>query len=193
MIDIRFTNECVAELQAEMAVLLRGTSIVTGNVGQVVTGPAESNAAPANKRMTAAEKKAAEKAAQEAATGTGQSISTGAKRSDPAVDKQDAADEAADTAATKAVDLTHDDVKKMLGGYVQAYGMAAAQEDGTGFIGAPKISEIPNTQTALAAAIIGIAQAIEKNPKKRDIAGDGLSAEKTAELKPIVAAAIAVK
>lgn len=192
-IDVQFHAATVAELHLEMHALLIGhanrpstTAVATGTV------------ATDEPRMTAAQKKAAEKAAKEAAEAaaaahTASNISTGEDRTDPAADKQDAKDEAADTAATKAVDLTHDDVKKLLGGYVMAYGMEAAQADGTGFIGAPKISEIPNTQAALAAAIIGIAKGINYNPNKRELNGDGLSPEKTAELKLIITAAMAVK
>jgi hypothetical protein len=192
MINVSFNCQTVDELQVEMRSLLNGqggssTEAVTQRIADATAAVTEARKpASGRTRQTAAEKAAA-------ATTTGQGVSTGEERTDPAVDAQDAKDEAADTAAAKTVDLTHDGVKKMLGGYVQAYGMEAAQADGTGFIGAPKISEIPNTQVALAKAIIGIAQGIEKNPNKRDIAGDGLSAEKTAELKPLVTAALAVK
>jgi hypothetical protein len=191
-IDVHFNNASVAELHLEMHALLIGHAHRPGPVTNAeIVARAEPIDAP--KAVTAAQKKAAEKAAKEAAAAAQQAISTGEERTDPAADKQDAADETAETAATKTVDLTHDDVKKLLGGYVMAYGMEAAQADGTGFIGAPKISEIPNTQAALAAAIIGIAKGINNNPNKREINGDGLSPEKTAELKTIVAAAMAVK
>lgn len=191
MIEVKFTNESVVELQGEMRTLLNGEGRSTGpatgeQTAGGTTAPKPDKPASGRTRQTAAEKAAA-------ATTTGQGVSTGEERVDSAADAQDAADEAAETAKTKPVDLTHDDVKKMLGGYVMAYGMEAAQADGAAFIGAPKMSEIPNTQAALAKAVIGIAQGIEKNPNKRDIAGDGLSAEKTAELKIIVTAAMAVK
>lgn len=119
-------------------------------------------------------------------------ISTGEERVDPkdspADEKQDAKDEAADTAAQqpKPMVLTHDSVRSLLGGYVQAFGMAAAQEDGPKLIGIAKISEIPDDQKALAKAVIAIATGIEKNPHKRTLEGDGIEAEKMAEMKPIV-------
>lgn len=65
---------------------------------------------------------------------------------------QDAADEAAETAAEKAKTggkLTLDDVRNVIGLYVKAYGMPAAQEDGPKIIasvcgeGAVKVSDIP--------------------------------------------------
>jgi hypothetical protein len=71
--------------------------------------------------------------------------------------------------------------------------MAAAQEDGTEIIQVPKISDLKDEQPALAKAVIAVASAIEKNPHKRDLVGDGITAEKLAELKPIVQAAMAVK
>lgn len=170
---------------------MAGTAISTGTVTSEQT-----NDTP---RPTASQRKAAEKAAKEAAEAAAkaaqQAISTGEERVDPEADKQDAKDEAAETAKEKAADpvkLTHDDVKKMLGVYVQMYGMEAAQADGEGFIGCKKISEIPDTQAALAAAVLGIANGIEKNPKSRDVAGE-LDPEKLAALKPVVAAAKAVK
>lgn len=185
MINITITNDTVDGLHVDLWALLNGHRATATNA------PTETTAAPTKEKPVSGRTREKNKA--EAAAEAKANISTGEERSDPAVDAQDAADEKAETAATKPVDLTHDDVKKMLGGYVQAYGMAAAQEDGVGFIGAPKISEIPNTQAALSAAVIGIAKAIETNPKKRDIAGDGLTPEKTAELKVIVTAALAVK
>lgn len=192
MIRLELHNETVDGLHEDLRALLAGTSVGTiaaiggAGVGQQTEKP-----------PTAAQKKAAEKAAKEAAEAAAkaaqQAISTGEERIDPAADKQDAADEKAETAVTKTVDLTHDDVKKLLGGYVMAYGMEAAQADGVSMISAPKISEIPSDQKALAKAILGIAKALNDNTFKRDLNGDGLTAEKTAELKPIVQAAMAVK
>lgn len=190
IVNIQLTGESGGEIANDLRHLLNSMTAYKGEPidAQGAVNVAQTTEAP---RMTAAQKKAAEKAAKEAAVQ--QAISTGEERTDPAADKQDAADEKAETAATKPVDLTHDDVKKMLGGYVMAYGMEAAQADGVSMIGAPKISEIPSTQAALAAAVLGIATAINSNPHKRDLNGDGLSAEKTAELKVIVQAAQAVK
>jgi hypothetical protein len=184
-VDVHVHAATVGELHAEMRALLNGESQTTA-------------AAPITAevgRLTPAQKKAAEKAAKEAAAaaaGTGQGISTGEERAETA---QDAKDEAADTKAAtpEPVKLNHDSVRAMLGGYVQAYGMAAAQEDGVKLIGTAKISELKDDQAVLAKAVIEIGTGIEKNPHKRDIAGDGITAEKLAELKPIVAAALAVK
>lgn len=193
-INITITADNAVLAQEEMRVLLNGSTGAVGTTNFTPSGPiAETAEQP---RMTAAQKKAAEKAAKEAAEAAAkaaqQAISTGEERVDPAADKQDAKDEAAEKAA-EPVKLTHDSVRAVLGGYVQAYGMAAAQEDGAKLIKIAKISEIPDDQAALAAAVIAIATGIEKNPHKRDIAGDGITAEKLAELKPIVAAAVAVK
>lgn len=91
-------------------------------------------------------------------------------------DVADAADEAAETAAVKEAagnTLTHDDVRNALGAYVKAYGMPAAQEDGPAVItlmfgeGKAKVSDIPNTQEALAKAVAGIKEMTTKNPYSR--------------------------
>lgn len=187
MISVTIDGANAAELHAELRALLAGDanriSPTAADVAKLeAPGGAQEKRPSGRTRAAAADKAAA-----------AQAISTGEERVDPEADKHDAADEAAESAKTKPADLTHDDVKKLLGGYVQAYGMEAAQADGVDFIFAPKISEIPNTQAALAKAIIGIASAINSNPKKRELNGDGLSAEKLAELKPIVQAAQAVK
>jgi hypothetical protein len=187
-VDVHFNAATVAELHLEMHALLighpnrPGTSAITGEASNTA-GPIAPDK-PASGRTREKNKAAAEQP----------NISTGEERVDPEADKQDAADEAADTkAATAPMRLTHDSVRVVLGGYVQAFGMAAAQEDGAKLIATPKISEVHYTQAALAKAVIAIAQGIEKNPYKRDLAGDGITAEKLAELKPIVAAAMAVK
>lgn len=196
-ISITIDGNTAEDIQRELRNLLNGEGRSTGPVtGGALSGVVAGNTESTEKPLTAAQKKAAEKAAKEAAEAAAkaaqQAISTGEERVDPAADKQDAKDEAAEKAA-EPVKLTHDSVRAVLGGYVQAYGMAAAQEDGAKLIKIAKISEIPDDQAALAAAVIAIATGIEKNPHKRDIAGDGITAEKLAELKPIVAAAVAVK
>lgn len=87
--------------------------------------------------------------------------------------KQDAADEAQEAAEkTDGAPLTHDSVRAELAKYVQAYGMAAAQEDGPKVIGLlfegkTKVSDIPDTQGDLAAVIAGVREMLEKNPFKR--------------------------
>ncbi|MGZ5987421.1 MAG: hypothetical protein ACXWLZ_00090 [Rhizomicrobium sp.] len=161
--------------------------MLTGNTESASEVAAATGKRPSGRTRQAAADKAA------AATGTtGQAISTGEERVDPATEAQDKADEAAET-KVEPVKLNHDSVRKMLGGYVMAYGMEAAQADGVGLIGTAKISDLKDDQAVLAKAVIAIAQGIEKNPNKREIAGDGITAEKLAELKPIVAAALAVK
>lgn len=194
-VDVHFNSPTVADLQIEMAVLLHGHR----PAGHLANGPvtnaeivARSEPVAPPKRQTAAEKKAAEKAAAEAAASTGQSISSGEERTDPAADKQDAADEAAEK-PFEPVKLTHDSVRAVLGGYVQAFGMAAAQEDGSKLIAIAKISEIPDTQAALAKAVLAIADGIENNPYQRALVGDGITPEKVKDLVPTIAAARLVK
>jgi hypothetical protein len=190
MINITIQCASAEEAQHEMRMLLNG-----GPAGPVSTAPVAEQTTAAEPRMTAAQKKAAEKAAKEAAEAA--AAAEAAKQPATAEDKQDAKDEAADTAAQKAADpvkLTHDDVKKVLGAHVQAYGMAASQADVKLLLNdAEKLSAIPDTQQALAAAILSIANAIEKNPRKHEIAGDGLEADTIAAITPLVQAARAVK
>lgn len=110
-------------------------------------------------------------------------ISTGDERvgpeDAPEVQAQDAADEAAESAAATAEDpkLTHDDIRRELGAYMKKYGMAAAQEDGPKlfalvFPGAvpAKISDILDTQEALGKALAGIQEMSTKNPYQRAVA-----------------------
>lgn len=87
-------------------------------------------------------------------------------RVDPADEAQDEVDEAEESAAT-AADLTHDDVRQALGAYAKAYGMPSAMEDGPKLINAAKVSDIPDTQDALSAAVKAISEAISANPFKR--------------------------
>lgn len=193
-VHIQVSGESGGEITNELRSLLNG---LTGYRGEPIATPADV-ATAAEPKMTASQRKAAEKAAKEAAEKAAQqAISTGEERVDPEAAKQDAADEAADTAKEKTaepVKLTHDDVKKVLGAHVQAYGMAASQADVKLLLNdAEKLSAIPDTQQALAAAIISIAAAIEKNPRKHEIAGDGLEKETIAAITPLVQAARAVK
>ena len=107
-------------------------------------------------------------------------ISTGAERIGPANPEdaaQDAADEAAEAEKVKAAaggKLTHDDVRSALKGYVTAFGMQAAMEDGPKVItlvvgeGKVKVSDIPDDQDVLAKVIAGIEEMTAKNPFKRD-------------------------
>lgn len=73
----------------------------------------------------------------------------------PEVQQQDAADEAAETEAAKTDEkLTLDDVRNVLGNYVKAYGMNAAQEDGPKLLAevcgaeVTKVSQVPEDKIA---------------------------------------------
>ncbi len=167
------------------------TEDLSNRIAEATTESTKSRKAR-EKAAEAAAKAAAEAAAKEKAA---QNIANGGEHTDPAVEKQDAADEAADAKAAtpEPIRFNHDTVRKMLGGYVQAYGMEAAQTDGAKLIEIAKISDLADDQKVFAKAIIAIASGIEKNPYSREIAGDGITAEKLAELKPIVQAAMAVK
>lgn len=182
MISITINADTAGELQSQLQLLLAG-------IGGLAPVPQAANE-PAPRRQTAAERKAAEKAEAEAKAAA-EAAAKAATPEGKAADTQDAKDEAKDQPA--AVTLNHDSVRSMLGLYVQAYGMTAAQEDGPKIIGGGKISELPTDQPALAKAVLAIVNAVETNPYKRTIAGDGIDAAKVAELKPIVDAARAVK
>lgn len=131
------------------------------------------------KRRTKAEIEA-DNAAQAQPEPEQPNISTGAERIDPANpedDAQDAADEAAEAEKVKAAaggKLTHDDVRAALKGYVTAFGMQAAMEDGPKVItlvvgeGKVKVSDVPDDQDVLAKVIAGIEEMTAKNPFKRD-------------------------
>lgn len=126
-------------------------------------------------------------------------ISSGENRvgpeDDPAeVQEQDAADEAAESAAAaKPETLSLDDVRKLAGQYVQKYGAAAAQADGAGIIGealgpvpagslAPdgvtqtdrwRIALIPEDQDSLRKAVDAWHRAVEENPMNREVVSVG--------------------
>lgn len=70
-------------------------------------------------------------------------ISTGEERADPAEESSDEP-------------LTHDDVRNALGDYAAKFGMPAAQKNGPKFMGADKISAIPDDQDALRKAVDAI-------------------------------------
>lgn len=138
--------------------------------------------APGRARRTKeeiAEDEAADKAEASApATEETPLISTGEERIDPTTAEdaaQDAADEAAEVEATKAPELTHDDVRAALQKYLAAYGTPAAMEDGpkvlTMLFGAEvtKVSAVPGDQESLAKAVAGIEEMTTKNPFKRKV------------------------
>ncbi|HEV2155453.1 hypothetical protein [Bradyrhizobium sp.] len=189
-ISLTINADNVEDMQAQLRVLLAGTAVITVSGATAPLAPIEPEP-----KQTAAQKRAAEKAAKEAAekAAADAAAAEAAKAPPTETEKQDAKDEAAEQKAPEPLKLTHDHIRTMLGGYVMAYGMEKAQADGPGFVGFPKISEVPDDQALIAKAVIAIADGIEKNPNKRDMAGDGISAEKIAELKPIVEAAKAVK
>lgn len=102
-------------------------------------------------------------------------ISTGDERIDPA-NADDAAKDAADETAEQAAGptLTHDNVRAALKKYLDAYGTAAAMEDGPKVLtmlfgeGKVKVSDVPEDQTSLQQAINGVEEMLAKNPYKRD-------------------------
>ena len=114
-----------------------------------------------------------------AAEGTGADCTradVGAVQASPSgtaeTEAQDDADEQAESAARKT-ERTHDDVRAVLGRYVQKFGMDAAQEDGPKVItmlfgeGRSKVSDIPEDQDSLAKAVAGVDEMLVKNPFKR--------------------------
>ena len=84
-------------------------------------------------------------------------ISTGEERIDPEVVAQDAADEAAEAAATKTK-LTRDDLRQAVGAYSKVHGIVAAQKNIPLILGCA-IMEVPDTQEALAEAIAKVVSA----------------------------------
>lgn len=175
MIEIRINVETAVEARSIMAELL-GTTAAAPSASVTVTEQAKESTLETVRKQTAAEKKAAKKAEEEAAAAARQISSGTEERVDPAVEAQDKADESAETAAAKAdaPKLTHDDVRAVLGDYVKAFGMPAAQEDGPKVLalifgeGKSKVSDIPDMQDALEKAVAGIKEMLEKNPYKRE-------------------------
>lgn len=125
-----------------------------------------------------AEDEAADKADAAAPAEPKPAISTGEERIDPTTEAdaaRDAADEAAEAEATKAPELTHDDVRAALKRYLDAYGTPAAMEDGPKVLkmlfgdAAAKVSDVPSDQASLAKAIAGIDEMLTKNPFSRAV------------------------
>ena len=135
--------------------------------------------APGRARRTKeeiAEDEAADKADAAAAEPVA-NISTGEERIDPTTAEdaaQDAADEAAEVEATKAPELSHDDVRAALTKYLNAYGTPAAMEDGPKVLAlmfgaeVTKVSQVPADQASLAKAVAGIEEMLTKNPFARE-------------------------
>lgn len=107
-------------------------------------------------------------------------ISTGTERveQDSAeTEKQDAADEAAETAAEQTdagPALTLDDIRKATSPYSTKYGMEALQADLPKVLAlvcgddVKKVSQVPDDQAKIKKVIAGIAEMTAKNPFKRD-------------------------
>lgn len=164
-------------------VVTKSNHVTTQENSSVVAKPANEPAAPAEKKPRQRKTKDAP-AVSSLSTDTGQtdiedaiakqSISTGEERVGPEDDAatiaQDAADEAAETEATKTA-LTLDDVRNALGGYVNLFGLEAAMLDGPVVItkvcgeGKVKVSDVPEDK--IAAVIAGVQEMITKNPFAR--------------------------
>jgi hypothetical protein len=172
--NLRMSDEDEAEQKAEA---VAATEAMQADAPKRERG----KPAPGKARRTKeeiAEDEAADKADAEAAPETKPLISTGAERIDPTHPEdaaQDAADEAAEAEATKAPELTHDDVRAALKKYVDAYGMPAAMEDGPKVFKmlfgdkAVKVSDVPTDQASLRQAIDGIGEMTRKNPFSRTV------------------------
>lgn len=118
-------------------------------------------------------------AATAASTATSANVPAEAATTNTAAAAQDKADEKAEVETNRKA-LTKEDVKAAMTGYVNAYGMAATQEDGpkifTEALGAPpvgedywKLSLVPeDDQDALAKVVKTWEMATELNPLKRD-------------------------
>jgi hypothetical protein len=156
------------------------------NVIAVGTDIVESTAPPAEKtprkRRTKAEMEAARaEPGPEIITSPEPQISSGEERvgpeDSPEVQAQDAADEAAESAAAKTK-LTHDDLRRELGLYVTAYGMPATLQDGPKLLALAlpdlkplAISGVPDDQELLAKVLAGLKEMREKNPYDRGPGG----------------------
>lgn len=104
-------------------------------------------------------------------------ISTGEERIDPTTPEdaaQDAEDEAAEVAATPAKAMTLDDVRAALTRYSQKFGMPSVMTDGPAILAdlfgaeVKKVSQVPDTQEALAKCVAAIDAATAANPFKRE-------------------------
>lgn len=143
--------------------------------------PKRERGKPAPGRARRTKEEIAEDEAADAAGATEEpkaAISTGEERIDPTTVEdatQDAADEAAEAETTQASELTHDDVRASLKKYLDAYGTAAAMEDGPKVLKmlfgdtAAKVSDVPSDQESLAKAIAGIDEMCQKNPFSRTV------------------------
>lgn len=184
-IEIEVPTEVVASSKgraylasAMSALMFVDAQYVGGPISAANSGAPASTAAPeAPAEAPAARKGRPKKAAEEK-----QLISTGEDRVDPAqVAEQDAKDEAAEVEAARdpAKPVSRDDVAAVMTEYVNAYGMAAAQEDGVLIykeaLGEPpsghegwKLSILPyDDQARMAKVMATWARATKENPLKR--------------------------
>lgn len=106
------------------------------------------------------------------------------KEDDAETQEQDAADEAAEAErGRKEGKLTLDDLRSALHEYVSAFGMDAAQQDGTRILaavlagdasarkpdGSPyRVPDVPENNEDISRAIEGVHEALKKNPFKRE-------------------------
>lgn len=103
-------------------------------------------------------------------------ISTGEERvgpeDSPEVEAQDAEDEAIESAAEAAPELTHEDIRAAIGRYVKKFGIDAAQVDGLKVFqmvcgdGVQKTTDVPADK--IAKVVSGLNELLEKNPFKRE-------------------------
>ena len=171
----REIDEVLADAGPNYAALKAAADAVAAQrAGPVAEAAAEAPAPTRAKPAPARGRKPKETAPEEPIA---PAISTGEERIDPTTVEdaaQDEEDEAAEIEAAPAADLTHDDVRAALKGYLDTYGTAAAMEDGPKVLKmlfgdkALKVSDVPTDQASLAKAIAGIDEMRGKNPFSRE-------------------------
>lgn len=170
-VNLRMSDEDAAQQKAEAVAATEAAEAPKRERGKPAAGRARRT------KEEIAEDEAADKADAAAPAEPKPAISTGEERIDPTTAEdaaQDAADEAAEAEATKAPELSHDDVRAALKRYLDAYGTPAAMEDGPKVLkmlfgdAAAKVSDVPADQASLAKAIAGIDEMLTKNPFKRE-------------------------
>ncbi|MBI2240266.1 MAG: hypothetical protein HYU59_05615 [Magnetospirillum gryphiswaldense] len=180
-VEIKIWHEDAAQTLAELRVLAGGFAatytgpLTSGSVADSQAAAEPTIATAAATSTTVAEEPAKRKrrakaeTPETARTEAGAQAGTSETTEDAA---QDDADEQAESDIEKK-ELTRDDVRAVLGKYVQKFGMDAAQEDGPKVIalmfgeGKSKVSDIPEDQDALAKAVAGVEEMLAKNPYNR--------------------------
>jgi len=191
-VEIKIWHDDASQALAELRVLSGGLTagtysgpLTSGSVGAVANRTAEGGhvtseptavaASTTDAATTSTEEPARRKrrTKSEMAAANATEVGAQAGTSDTAdTEAQDAADEQAESEASKK-ELSRDDVRAVLGKYVQKFGMDAAQEDGPKVIalmfgeGKSKVSDIPEDQDSLAKAVAGVEEMLAKNPFKR--------------------------